>query len=133
MDTVPILETAPLHERGDAFDPECPTRMLLDRIGDKWSVLVVQALIAGPLRFGELRDRLGGVTAKALTHTLRNLERDGLLDRAVFAEVPPRVEYRLTRLGLGLRRPLAAVIDWAETNVSDVLAARDRYDADRPG
>ncbi|MFB4299511.1 winged helix-turn-helix transcriptional regulator [Actinomadura sp. NTSP31] len=114
--------------RGDAFDPGCPTRLLLDRIGDKWSVLVVLALTGGPRRFTELRSLIGGVTPKVLTQTLRTMERDGLLTREVFAEVPPRVEYALTPMGLSLHGPIQAITDWAEENVEAVLSARGRHD-----
>jgi DNA-binding HxlR family transcriptional regulator len=115
--------------RGDAFDPNCPTRLILDRIGDKWSVLVVLSLAGGPRRFTQLRDTIGGVTPKVLTQTLRTMERDGLLVRTVFAEVPPRVEYALTPLGLSLRTPIKAVADWAEENVGAVLSAREDHSA----
>ncbi|NKZ07664.1 winged helix-turn-helix transcriptional regulator [Actinomadura latina] len=111
--------------KGDAFDPNCPTRLILDRIGDKWSVLVVLSLAGGPRRFTQLRDTIGGVTPKVLTQTLRTMERDGLLVRTVFAEVPPRVEYALTPLGLSLQRPIKAITDWAEENVGAVLTARE--------
>lgn len=113
--------------RGDAFDPNCPTRLILDRIGDKWSVLVVLLLTGGPRRFTELRDMIGGVTPKVLTQTLRAMERDGLLTRTVFAEVPPRVEYALTPLGHSLQTPIQAVADWAEENVEAVVSARERH------
>ncbi|GAA4510974.1 helix-turn-helix domain-containing protein [Actinoallomurus oryzae] len=112
-------------ERGDAFDPNCPTRLVLDRIGDRWTVLVVIALRDGPRRFTELRRTAGGVTPKVLTQTLRAMERDGLVTREVFAEVPPRVEYTLTPLGMSLQTPIRAVIDWAEANVGKVMAARE--------
>jgi DNA-binding HxlR family transcriptional regulator len=115
-------------ERGDAFDPDCPTRLVLDRIGDKWTVLVVAALSTGTLRFTELRARVGSVAPKVLTQTLRALERDGVLTRTVYAQVPPRVEYRLTDLGHSLAAPIAAIQDWAESHVSQVLAARENYD-----
>lgn len=114
--------------KGDAFDPDCPTRLILDRIGDKWSVLVVLCLSDGPLRFTRLRDRIAGVTPKVLTQTLRTMERDGLVTREVFAEVPPRVEYALTPLGRSLRRPIEAITEWAKENVDAVVAARDRHD-----
>lgn len=109
---------------GDAFDPNCPTRLVLDRIGDKWSVLVVLTLCDGPRRFTEIRNTIHGVTPKVLTQTLRAMARDGLLTRHVFAEVPPRVEYELTPLGLTLQRPIQALTDWAENNVAEVMAAR---------
>ncbi|WP_131739728.1 winged helix-turn-helix transcriptional regulator [Actinomadura roseirufa] len=115
--------------KGDAFDPDCPTRLILDRIGDKWSVLVVLGLTGGPRRFTELRGLIGGVTPKVLTQTLRAMERDGLLTRTIFAEVPPRVEYALTPLGASLRRPIEAIAAWAEENVEAVVSARDRHDA----
>jgi DNA-binding HxlR family transcriptional regulator len=111
--------------RGDVFDAGCPVRLVLDRIGDKWSVLVVLSLRDGPRRFTELRDRIGGVTPKVLTQTLRAMQRDGLLTRHVFAEVPPRVEYRLTPLGRSLQAPIEAVTEWAEEHVNEVMAARD--------
>jgi DNA-binding HxlR family transcriptional regulator len=114
---------------GDAFDPNCPTRVVLDRIGDKWSVLVVLSLAGGPRRFSELRQAIGGVTPKVLTQTLRAMERDGLLTRKVFAEVPPRVEYALTELGHSLDGPIRAITDWAETHVNEVMDARSAHDS----
>ncbi len=116
-------------DRGDALDPNCPTRVVLDRIGDKWTVLVIAVLGSQTLRFTELRRRVGGVAPKVLTQTLRALERDGVLVRTVFAEVPPRVEYHLTPLGRSLAGPIEAIQDWAETHVGDVLAARADFDA----
>lgn len=109
---------------GNAFDENCPTRLILDRIGDKWSVLVVLSLREGPMRFTELRNLIGGVTPKVLTQTLRAMAADGLLTRHVFAEVPPRVEYELTPLGQSLQGPIQAVTDWAEEHVNEVMAAR---------
>jgi DNA-binding HxlR family transcriptional regulator len=114
--------------RGDAFDPECPTRVVLDRIGDKWTVLVIGALHEGPLRFSVLRARIGGVAAKVLTQTLRAMERDGLLTRTVHAQVPPRVDYELTALGASLTGPIATLTDWAETHLGQILASRTDYD-----
>lgn len=116
-------------DRGDAFDPDCPTRVVLDRIGDKWTVLVIGALEAGPLRFTEVRARIGGIAPKVLTQTLRAMERDGLLTRTVHAQVPPRVDYELTDLGRSLTAPIAMLTDWAESHLSRILAARDGYDA----
>jgi DNA-binding HxlR family transcriptional regulator len=115
-------------ERGDAFDPDCPTRVVLDRIGDKWTVLVINALTDGAMRFSVLRDRIGGVAPKVLTQTLRAMERDGLLTRTVHAQVPPRVDYELTPLGASLTAPIQTLTDWAETHVSTILAAREVYD-----
>ena len=114
---------------GNVLDPNCPSRVVLDRIADKWTGLIVLALGDETLRFGELRERIGGVAPKVLTQTLRSLERDGLVTRTVYAEVPPRVEYRLTKLGRSLAEPLAVVRTWAERHVSAVMAARDAADA----
>ena len=111
--------------QGNAFDPECPTRLVLDRIGDRWTVLVVLTLRDGARRFTEVRKAVNGVTPKVLTQTLRAMERDGLVTRQVFAEVPPRVEYELTPLGMSLQDPIQAITDWAEKNVGEVMAARE--------
>jgi len=116
-------------DRGDLFDPDCPTRLVLDRIGDKWTVLVVLLLGAGPVRFSELRGHLGRVAPKVLTQTLRRMERDGLVTRTIFAEVPPRVEYALTGLGCSLIEPITVIADWAEVNVGRITAAQAAYDA----
>jgi DNA-binding HxlR family transcriptional regulator len=102
---------------GNVLDPECPSRVVFQRIGDKWASLVIQVLAGGPVRFSELRTMVSVVTPKVLTQTLRTLERDGLVTRKVFAQVPPRVDYELTEL----RR-------WAEDNVPTILDARDAYD-----
>lgn len=110
--------------RGNALNPDCPARLVLDRIGDKWSALTVLVLSDGSCRFTELRDRIGGVTPKVLTQTLRSMELDGLLTRTVFAEVPPRVEYALTPLGDSLRGPIRAITDWAEVNKDAVMESR---------
>ena len=115
--------------RGDAFDPDCPTRVVLDRIGDKWTVLVIGALRDGSLRFSEVRARVGGVAPKVLTQTLRAMERDGLLTRTVHAQVPPRVDYELTPLGASLTAPIQALTEWAETHLAQILGARETYDA----
>ncbi len=115
----------------DVFNNNCPSRVVLDRIGDKWTGLVVLALSKGPMRFTQLRNRIQGVTPKVLTQTLRTLERDGLVTRTVYAEVPPRVEYALTPLGQSLRKPLDAVQRWAESHVAEITAHRDRFD-ERP-
>lgn len=112
--------------KGNVFDPNCPSRVVLDRVAEKWTGLVVLALSDGTLRFGELRERIGGVAPKVLTQTLRALERDGLVNRTVYAEVPPRVEYALTDLGASLGEPLATIQAWAEKNVGRVMAARER-------
>jgi DNA-binding HxlR family transcriptional regulator len=110
----------------NVLDPNCPSRIVLDRVAEKWTGLIVLALGDGTLRFTALRTRIGGVAPKVLTQSLRSLERDGLVRRRVYAEVPPRVEYTLTPLGRSLREPLEAVQSWAERHVDAVLAARQR-------
>lgn len=112
----------------DAFAKACASRVVLDRIGDRWTVLVVVALAEGRLRFSELRNRIEGVTPKVLTQTLRALERDGLLTRTVYAEVPPRVEYELTDLGHNLLAPIDAIRIWAEDHAALIVAHRETYD-----
>lgn len=106
----------------------CPTRHILDLIGDKWATLIVGLLEQGPQRFAALHRQIGGISQKMLTQTLRRLERDGLVRRTVYAEVPPRVEYTLTSLGQTLCGPLAALRVWAETNIAAVQEAQQRYD-----
>ncbi|MBB2894118.1 winged helix-turn-helix transcriptional regulator [Flexivirga oryzae] len=113
---------------GDGYDPQCPTRVLLDRVGDKWTVLVIGALADGPLRFTELRDRVGGVSGKVLTATLRALARDGLVIRTAYPQIPPRVEYSLTDLGRSLQTPLDVLRTWAEQHIAQVVAHREEFD-----
>jgi len=114
----------------DPYSKACPTRRLLDRIGDRWTVLVVGALAGGPMRYTALARRIEGVSQKMLTQTLRALERDGLLVRTVHPVIPPHVEYELSTLGRSLLPVLGALERWAIDNISGVLAARDGYDRD---
>jgi DNA-binding HxlR family transcriptional regulator len=124
------LKAARTHAaQGNLFDPDCPTRLVLDRIGDKWTVLVVLLLGDGSMRFSELRSHLGRVAPKVLTQTLRRMERDGLVTREIFAEVPPRVNYALTDLGQSLIEPIIVLGDWAEIKVGQITAAQAAYDA----
>jgi DNA-binding HxlR family transcriptional regulator len=102
---------------------------MLVRVGDKWSVNVIYVLgAAGTLRFGELRRRIDGISQRMLTVTLRGLERDGLVRRTMYPEMPPRVEYALTPLGATLRKIVRALIDWSGAHLVEVDAARVRYD-----
>ncbi|MFC3448496.1 winged helix-turn-helix transcriptional regulator [Amycolatopsis speibonae] len=113
----------PTTRRGDVFDPECPTRRLLDRIGTKWTSMAVKVLAEaapGEVRFAELRRRIPGVSQKMLSVTLHSLVRDGLVARRVEPTVPPRVHYRLTDLGLSLDVPLAALRTWAEEHMARI-------------
>lgn len=113
---------------GNIYDPDCPTRTVLDRIGDKWTALVVLVLLGGPRRFTRLRTEIGGIAPKVLAETLRRLERDGIVTRTAFAEIPPRVEYELTPLGLSLEQPIRLITAWAEDNVPRITGAREEYD-----
>jgi DNA-binding HxlR family transcriptional regulator len=107
---------------------DCPVREVLDRVGDKWSVMVVVLLGQRTHRVNELHRAIEGISQRMLTLTVRALERDGLVTRTVHASVPPRVDYELTGLGRTLLVPLAALTDWADTHRGDIQAARDRHD-----
>lgn len=111
------------------YAKNCPSRQVLDRIGDTWSVLTVALLGDGPLRYTELAHRISGISPKMLTQTLRALERDGLVTRTVYPVVPPRVDYALTSLGRSLLSLVDALQEWAEKHISDVVEARNAYDA----
>ncbi len=115
------------------LDPEltgsCPVRDVLDRIGDKWSVLLVQNLSEGPVRFGALRRQIGDISQRMLTETLRHLQRDGFISRKVFPTVPPSVEYALTDLGHSLLQPLGQLVAWSAQHHDDVKASRREFDA----
>ena len=101
---------------------------ILSRVGDKWTVLVVEYLGRGPMRFTELKRAVGGISQKMLTITLRGLERDGFVTRTVFPTIPPRVDYELTDLGRELLKPVKALGEWARANTSRINAARERFD-----
>jgi DNA-binding HxlR family transcriptional regulator len=126
----------PLKKRVIAKSPEmehtparCRAREMLDRVGDRWSVYVISALGAyGTLRFSELMQHVEGVSQRMLTVTVRGLERDGLVRRTIYAEIPPRVEYTLTPLGATLRKLVRELIDWTGAHLAEVDAARARYD-----
>ncbi len=116
----------------DPTDPICRTiSTLLSRIGDKWTVLVVQTLSDGPRRFNELRREIPSVSQRMLTLTLRNLERDGLVSRTVTPTIPPRVDYELTELGKSLQKPICGLAGWATDNVEAIHEAQARFDAAR--
>ncbi|WP_345471028.1 helix-turn-helix domain-containing protein [Glutamicibacter ectropisis] len=117
------------HESFNVFVQNCPSREIMQRLGDKWTPLVLLALADGPQRFSELRQLIGSVTPKVLTSTLRTLERDGLVKRTVFAQVPVRVDYELTDVGHSLLGPMEILRQWSESHASKVLKARDEFDA----
>lgn len=112
----------------------CRAHEVLARVGDKWSVYVIHVLgETGTLRFSELRRRVEGISQRMLTVTLRSLERDGLVSRTMYPEVPPRVEYALTPLALTLRDIVGQLVRWSQNHLVEIDAARDRYDAQVPG
>src|SRR3989441_7171834 len=114
---------------GSVMDAQCPSRLVLDRIADKWTALIIQVLAHGTKRYAELQQRIGGISQKMLTQTLRSLERDGLVQRKVYPVVPPRVEYSLTRLGRTLIEPLRALCRWSEKHLAELQANRARAKA----
>ena len=116
----------------DILSPACPSRTVLRHVVDRWTPLVVTVLADGPSRFGELRARVGGVTPKVLTQTLRSMERDGLVTRTQLPGVPPRVDYELTDLGRSLQAPIDALRTWIHTHSAQILAHRESYDAVGP-
>jgi DNA-binding HxlR family transcriptional regulator len=107
----------------------CPVRDMMQQIGGKWSTLMLEALAARPYRFGELRRKIPDISQRMLTQTLRDLQREGYIEREVFATKPPSVEYRITELGVSLYATLALLLNWAEANHEAVRAARIRFDA----
>ena len=120
---------SPTNKRLRHQPAECPAiREVLHRVGDKWSVLIVDLLGAGPLRFNELRRSIEGISQRMLTLTLRGLERDGLLTRTVYPEIPPRVEYELTKLGETLLVPISGLAEWAADNRTMIQDARTVFD-----
>jgi DNA-binding HxlR family transcriptional regulator len=119
-------------ELGD-YELGSPTRLALNVLAHKWTLLIVLALKRGPLRFTRLRSLVPGVTSQVLVDSLRELERDGIVVRQEFVAVPPHVEYSLTELGATLCEPARAIRAWAEKNGPEVIAARRRYDSSTDG
>ncbi|MFB7407134.1 winged helix-turn-helix transcriptional regulator [Streptomyces sp. NPDC056202] len=110
----------------DVYSAKCPTRQVLDHIAGKWTILIVDALLEGTLRYTDLSRRIEGVSQKMLTQTLRSLEADGFVTRTVYPTIPPRVEYALTELGRSLGEPIAALRQWTETHINEIERARAR-------
>lgn len=110
------------------FDVNCPTRLLFDQIADKWSMMVLSVLDAGPMRFNGIKRHLEGVTQKALTQCLRRLERNGLISRRVIVASPIGVEYAITPLGFSLLGPFQALYAWTRENLDEVERARQAFD-----
>ncbi|RMX08733.1 transcriptional regulator [Corticibacter populi] len=115
---------------GDAgtspFDHPCPIRDVLNRIGDQWSLLILQALTQGTLRFNALHRELGDISRQMLSRTLKKLEADGFVQRTLYPEVPPRVEYTLTALGHSFLPPLQALVEWADAHHLEICQSRRR-------
>ncbi|GAB3539100.1 helix-turn-helix domain-containing protein [Arthrobacter tecti] len=132
---VEVTESASTECRAgrDAFQwdsrEDCDVRQILDRVADKWSLLVISLLAEKTMRFGELVREIDGVSKKMLTVTLRNLERDGLIHREIFPEIPPRVEYRLSPLGRTLLGTIQSLVGWVEQHQVQVAQAREAFDA----
>lgn len=115
------------------LDPaQCPVRDVLDRIGDKWTTLILIILGIKPHRFSDIRRAIPDISKRMLTQSLRNLERDGMVTRHVFPTKPPSVEYRLSALGISVLEPLAGLVKWAEGNHSAIRDAREQFDAEIP-
>lgn len=112
----------------DVYIQTCPTRLVLDRLADKWAVLVLGKLDEQPVRFNQLKREIDGISQKVLSQVLKKLERDGLVSRSVFATVPVTVEYAITPLGRTLTSTVAALTRWAEDNIEAVLQAQQKYD-----
>ena len=112
----------------NVYDSECPARAVLDHVGDKWALLVLDRLGDGPVRFNALRREIPGLSQKVLSQVLKRLERDGLITRAVFATVPVTVEYALSGMGQCLNANVGPLLRWAEANMEQIKAAQGAYD-----
>lgn len=118
---------------GSAGEPSaCRARAVLQRVGDKWSMLVIDLLGQGTKRFSELHRSVDGITARMLTVTLRGLERDGIVTRTIHPVIPPRVEYDLTPMGLTLLDTIGQLVGWADSHLPEISAAQAAYDAKHP-
>lgn len=113
----------------DTHDTRDLVRDIMTRIADKWTMYVIRRLSSGPMRFTELQASIPGISHRMLTRTLRTLERDGLVNRTTYAQVPPRVDYELTRLGATLRKPVMAIVEWVDAHQSEIEANRAEFDA----
>jgi DNA-binding HxlR family transcriptional regulator len=113
----------------NVYSADCPTRQILDRVGDKWAVLILLLLREQPIRFNQLRRTIEGISQKMLSQVLKSLERDGLIRRRAIATVPVTVEYSITPLGATVAAAVDPLRDWAERHLREVLVAQRRYDA----
>lgn len=126
-------EPAELDPCGQKDHPDCGIRDVLDRVGDKWSVLVIVELAGGPRRFRELQRAIEGISQRMLTLTVRRLERDGLVLRTVYPTVPSQVDYRLTETGASLTHLVKALAEWSLAHRAGIAEARHDYDERHPG
>lgn len=115
------------NETTSEFEQPCPIRDVLDRIGDQWSLLVLETLQGGTMRFNELMRAIGDISKQMLSRTLKHLEQDGFVRRTLYAEVPPRVEYELTELGRSFLVPMKGLVVWADTHHRTICASRKLY------
>lgn len=130
MSEVQARTVGDIRSRYESFDAgNCPVRDVLGQLGDKWSTLIIGLLGEKTHRFGELRRSIPDISQRMLTQTLKDLQRDGLVDRTVFATVPPSVEYKLTPLGRSLLSPLGMLIEWAEMHHGAIRLARQAYES----
>ncbi|MEA9482183.1 helix-turn-helix domain-containing protein [Xanthomonas campestris] len=119
----------PPYLQGMPFDAtQCPVRDVLDQIGDKWTMLILLTLIPGPSRFSAIQRAVPDISKRMLTQTLRNLERNGMITRKVYATKPPSVEYALSKLGMALLDPISQLLNWAGEHHASIRAARERFD-----
>jgi DNA-binding HxlR family transcriptional regulator len=121
-----------LRNSEEAYGSTCDTRKVLDLLVDKWAALIMGILGQKTIRFADLHRKIAGISQKMLTQTLRHLERDGLVQRTVYAEVPPRVEYALTPLGQSLRELMTPIREWSSLNLNAIFASQKQYDARQP-
>ena len=127
------MDTLKKSRKENCSRADCPIRDVLVRVGDKWSMLIVDILGQyGTLRFSELNQKIGNISQKMLTVTLKNLEADGLIARKMYAQIPPKVEYSLTELGRSMLRPVTLLKEWATDNMAAVLASRARHQRPAP-
>jgi DNA-binding HxlR family transcriptional regulator len=119
-----VTETLPLKPG----DPECPVREILAHVGNKWPVLVITNLAGGTVRFSEIRRRIGGISQRMLTETVRSLERDGIVLRTVYPTIPPKVEYSLTPLGRSLLPLIMSLVHWSLDHRSEIRTSRSSFD-----
>ncbi|ACT14439.1 MULTISPECIES: winged helix-turn-helix transcriptional regulator [Pectobacterium] len=118
-----------MNKRYDVYAQHCPTRMILDRVADKWTLLILNILVERPMRFNQLKRDVEGISQKVLSQTLKNLVRDGFVERTVFPTIPVTVEYASTVMGKTLAKPIAELTYWAEQNMDNVLLSQQKFDA----